>query len=228
MIIMEEQKFKNIKIDSIFFDLDGTLVDSKDDIVEGVNYTLKKLGLESRDYEEIVLFIGGGVVDLIEKSVGKSDPKTIKKGVDIYKEYFSDHLNEKSTLYPGVKETIKYFKDKNLVVVTNRGKYLAEKALKGFGIIDYFKGVVGGDDEECLKPLACPINKGFEFFKGERERSMMVGDMVYDILAGKAAGVITCGVTYGIGKEKDLIEVRPDYMIDSIAQLKNVIIPRYN
>jgi phosphoglycolate phosphatase len=109
------------------------------------------------------------------------------------------------------------------LIVTNRRTELTEDTLKRIKIDLYFDKIIGGDDDNCLKPSPCPIEKGLSGFVVENEKVLMVGDMDLDILAGKRAGVYTCAVTYGIGTRKDIEKVKPDYLIDNIIQLKGLI-----
>jgi phosphoglycolate phosphatase len=210
-------------IDAIFFDLDGTLVDSGEDIARAVNYALKEAGLPERPREEIISYVGTGVEDLIVRSLGSDDRPLIDKCIGLFTGYFGEHYADKSRLYPNVKEVLEFYKGKKMVIVTNRRTELTKDTLKKFEIDRYFKKIIGGDDDNCLKPSSCPIHKGFSGVVEENEKVLMVGDMGLDILAGKQAGVRTCGVTYGIGTRKDIEKANPDYLIDNIIQLKSLI-----
>lgn len=211
-------------IDVIFFDLDGTLVDSSEDIVTAVNHALKEAGLPERSKEEIITYIGTGVKDLIAKSVGSEDGPLVDKCVETFTDYFGKHYADKSRLYPDVKEVLEFYKHKKMVIVTNRRTELTKDTLKKFEINRYFNKIIGGDDDKCLKPSPCPIQKGVSEVVGENEKALMVGDMDLDVLAGKRAGLYTCAVTYGIGSRKDVEKAEPDYLINNIIQLKDLII----
>lgn len=211
------------KIDAIFFDLDGTLVDSREDIVRAVNYTLKEAGLPDKTHHEIISYVGTGVKDLIIKSLGDKDREEADRYVSVFAEYFREHHSDNSRLYPNVKDILELYKKKKLVVVTNRRVEMTAGTLEKLGIDKYFDKVIGADDENCRKPEACPVNKALSGVAAEAGSSLMVGDMVFDISAGKAAGILTCAVTYGLGKRRDLEEAGPDYLIDDMAELKAII-----
>jgi phosphoglycolate phosphatase len=100
---------------------------------------------------------------------------------------------------------------------------MAEITLKEFDILKYFKDVIGGDSDDCLKPSPCPLNKALEYFKEKRDKSLIVGDMPVDIKTGKNAGIITCAVTYGVGEKEDIIKSKPDYIINDLIELKEII-----
>ncbi|MFQ5867415.1 MAG: HAD family hydrolase [bacterium] len=210
-------------IDLIIFDLDGTLVDSRDDIANAVNFTLKKIGLKEKSISEISSYIGTGVEGLIRKSLGNKEEVLLKKALSAFEEYYKKHSTDNSVLYPNVKEILEYFKGKKKVIVTNRNYEFALLTLKTLGIYDYFEDIVGGDDIGCMKPSSCPLDMSMHRLNANKEEAIIVGDMDLDIVAGKRAGIITCGVTYGIGKKEDIIKAKPDFIIDDIMNLKNLI-----
>jgi len=210
------------KIDLLIFDLDGTLVDSKEDIVNAVNFTLRQLGLDEKPYNKIASFIGTGVNDLIRKAIGEKKKNLFDEGVLIFEDYYKKQSAAKSKLYPHVEDILKHFKDKPMFVVTNRKRDMAQATLNSLKIGKYFKDIIGGDDESCLKPSVCSIDKVLKCNKNNK-RSMIVGDMDLDVLSGKKAGILTCAVTYGIGKKEDIVKAEPDYIIDDIVELKDII-----
>lgn len=213
-----------IEIDAIFFDVDGTLVDSRKDIANAVNYVLRQLGLKEKPSGEIVSYIGTGVKDLIRRSVGGDEDALIARGVETFSDYYVRHPADESKLYPHVKETLDYFTEKRKFILTNRYAAFADITLKAFAIRDYFEGIIGGDDEGCLKPSACVLTESFPSLKIDRERALVVGDMAIDVMTGKNSGVQTCWVSYGLGKMGDVQGLKPDYMIDDIAQLRRIIV----
>lgn len=211
------------RVDVILFDLDGTLVDSREDIVSAVDHTLQQLGLDKKSFEEIVSYIGTGVTDLIRQAVGEENKDAIDKGVDIFTDYFGEHYADKSVLFPHVHEVLEHFKDKRSMVATNRRTSMTKATLRKFGIEKYFCKLIGGDDDDCLKPSSCPVDKALSGNINEGEKAIMVGDMALDVMAGKEAGILTCGVTYGIGKRDDLEKAGPDHLIDDLIQLKDIV-----
>jgi HAD superfamily hydrolase (TIGR01549 family) len=213
---------RNVNI--IVFDLDGTLVDAREDIVAAVKHTLEKTGKEEKSFEQIVSYIGTGAKDLIRQSLSEEDDEElVREALGYYLGYFSEHYADKSTLYPHVKETLGYFREKKLAVLTNRKGELAQKTLKKFSIDKYFEKIKGADDDICLKPATCAINDILSQTSVKKDKAIIVGDMDIDIKAGKEAGILTCGVTYGIGSQKDLKKADPEYLIDDLFQLSSLI-----
>lgn len=210
--------------DTIFFDVDGTLVDARKDIVRAMNHALKMLGRPERPFEEIVSYIGTGVKDLVRKSLGKENSSLVDKGTAIFADYYTAHPTDESVLYPHVKETLEHFKDKRKFIISNRYEAFADVALDNFGIRDYFEAILGGDDEDCLKPSACVLERAFSKYNIDRRKAIIVGDMAIDVETGRNSGIKTCWVTYGLGKRADLKGLRPDFTIDDIAELKKIVV----
>jgi phosphoglycolate phosphatase len=207
----------------IIFDLDGTLVDSKQDIVNAVNYTLKELGVKEKGSPEISSYIGNGVEDLIRKSINGKVDCCFKDALSTFIEYYKKHSLDNTRLYPDTKETLEYFKDKRKVIVTNRKREFAIDTLKALDIYDYFEDISGGDNLGCIKPSSCPLEEAICKRRVNKDKTIIVGDMDIDILAGKKTGIITCAVTYGIGKKEYILKTEPDYLIDNLLELKNII-----
>ena len=210
------------QIDSIIFDLDGTLVDSREDIVNAVNYTLISLGLEKKTFEKIVSYIGTGINDLLNKSIGLKNKDHFSKALSVYQTYYKKHSADFTRPYPNVIDVLEYYKNKDLSIVTNRRVEMAEVTVKSLKLDKYFRAIVGDDGKGCLKPLTCSLDKVMDGYNTDKQKILMVGDMDIDVLAGKNMDVITCAVTYGIGKREDLVKAKPDFMISDIVELKSL------
>ncbi|MFA4982431.1 MAG: HAD-IA family hydrolase [Candidatus Omnitrophota bacterium] len=212
-----------ISADAIFFDVDGTLVDSKEDIADAINYTLKSLGLKNKPTDLIVSYIGTGVKDLVKKSLGEDNIALAQKAEDIFSRYYPKHSADKSRLYPHVKEVLEYFKYKRKFIITNRYNRFADITLRGLGVREYFEDIFGGDDETCLKPSACVLNRILPKLKLEKDKVVIVGDMAIDVETGKNSGVRACWVTYGLGKAEEVEPLKPDFTIGDMAELKDIV-----
>ncbi|MFH1784022.1 MAG: HAD-IA family hydrolase [bacterium] len=211
------------KVDLIIFDLDGTLVDSRQDIANAVNFTLRELGFPQKTVSEITSYVGNGVKELIERSLGDESEGLSEKALFLFEGYYAEHSSDYSELYPGVREMLEFFKAKRKIIVTNRNYEFAVLTLKLKGIYGYFEKIIGGDNVACMKPSGCPLDESMLSANASKDRTIMVGDMTVDVQAGKNAGVLTCGVTYGLGKREDLIQAKPDYIIDDISKLRDII-----
>ena len=192
------------QVELIIFDLDGTLVDSRKDIAKAVNFTLQELGLKEKSISEINSYIGTGVNDLIGKSLGPGQGDIFNKALALFEGYHREHLTDDSRLYPGVKEILEHFRDKNKVIITNRRYEFALVVLKALGVRDYFDDILGGDNLDCVKPSSCPLERAMNNLQVDRAKTIIVGDMDIDVRAGKKAEILTCAVTYGIGSTEDV------------------------
>ncbi len=212
-------------IDLIIFDLDGTLVDSRQDIVNAVNFMLDKLGLAEKSMDEIVSYVGYGITGLINKSLYPREAELQEKALGFFRNYYKAHSADYTYLYPGVKKILDHFKKKKMAVITNRNHKSSLNILEKMGICKYFLDVIGDDNTSCLKPSKCQFDRLMKKTSvKDSKRAIMIGDMDVDAIAGRAAGVLTCVNTYGFGKREDIEKVRPDYVIDDISELKSIII----
>ena len=210
-------------IDTIFFDVDGTLVDARRDIANAMNHALHTLGFSRLPDETIVSHIGSGVKDLIRKSLGTGDEAIVAKGTKLYSDYYIAHAADETILYPHAVEILEYFKDRRKFILTNRYAAFADAALRGLGIRGYFEEIIGGDDENCLKPSACIVDGVAGRLRIDKKRSLIVGDMDVDVMTGKNAGIAACWVTYGLGKREEVAPLSPEYIIDDLIELKHII-----
>ena len=210
-------------IKAVFFDVDGTLADARRDIASAMNRVLKALGRPERSAEEISSYIGTGVKDLISKSLGGGDPGLVDRATALYEEEYLKHPADHAVLYPGVKELLKNLPDKRKFILTNRYSHLAAALLEKLGISGFFEEVFGGDDEGCIKPSACVLDRILPAVRVDKKEALIVGDMAIDVMTGKNSGVRTCWVTYGLGKGEDVLPLKPDYVIDRISELGKII-----
>ena len=210
-------------IKAVFFDLDGTLADARLDIAGAMNRVLKRLDRPERSVEDISSYIGTGVKDLIGKSLGGCDAGLIDRATALYEEEYLKHPADHAILYPGVTKLLKDLSDKRKFILTNRYANLASALLKKLGIRAFFEEVFGGDDEGCIKPSSCVLDRILPAVKVDKKEAIIVGDMVIDVMTGKNSGVRTCWVTYGLGKKEDVLPLKPDYVIDRISELGRII-----
>lgn len=212
-----------VSVDTLIFDLDGTLIDSGADIVNAVNFALVKLGFPERPFGEIISYVGMGVKDLIRKTFAGHDGDLLGKALDLFVGFYREHPADEATLYPHVADMLLFFRKKTKFIITNSTKELADAKINALGIGKYFDRVFAGDDDTCLKPSACLVERAVSDLKNKKKKVMIVGDMDIDVLTGKNAGILTCAVTYGIGRTEDIEKTNPDFMINDIAELKEIV-----
>jgi phosphoglycolate phosphatase len=208
-----------IAVDLIMFDLDGTLADTGPDLADAVNYTRAHFKLEPLPNDLVYSHVGYGVEHLLKHSLPQQDrfPEVMR----VFLARYENHLLDKTVLYSGVRGALEYFRDKHRVVVTNKMHRLAVAIMRGLGIEKQFDAILGGDSVSDKKPHPALLNEVLQRFEVPVRRALMVGDGDTDVEAGKRAGVVTCGVTYGLGNATDLRAARPDFLIDDLIQLSD-------
>ncbi|MBL7685067.1 MAG: HAD-IA family hydrolase [Deltaproteobacteria bacterium] len=205
----------------ILFDLDGTLINSKADIANAVNFSLAAEGFPTLPKATIESFVGHGLMNLIEDVLGKPTPEEAKRVAQQFKIYYDAHLLDETTLYPGVREFLESKAHHPMGVVTNKPYGFSKKILEGLKIDHYFKWLIGGDSLPVQKPSPKMLDPIFESFPFSAD-TLLVGDSQIDVDCGKAAGIRTCGVTYGYRDRSELIAAQPDFIIDAFPQLQEL------
>ena len=209
-------------VDLLIFDLDGTLIDSKEDIATAVNLTLADIGLPPKTMETIAKFIGGGVRGLLKQALNSDTHPPLDEVLPIFRKHYLNHLLDRTTLYPGVRETLEYFRNKHLAVVTNKPIDYTTPILNGLGITDYFRVILGGDSTPNPKPHPEMILKTMEALGSGKKETVMIGDGINDILAARAAEIPCCAVTYGLTERTLLLREQPDFLCDSPGGIRDL------
>ena len=206
-------------IDLILFDLDGTLIDSLDDLANATNHMLLSLGRAAVSREQVRGYVGQGARRLVERAMPDAATEEIERGLSLFLVYNEEHIVDRTRLYPGVMETLTTLCNAGmtLVIVSNKNVALCCKVLKTLGAIGYFASVIGADSLPERKPSPEPLLKVLRDFAVPPERAVMVGDSVNDIAAGKAAGIVTIGCTFGYGELAEIADA--DDLIDSLPGL---------
>lgn len=211
-------------INVLIFDFDGVIIDSRDDIAGAVEYSLKHFGRPPLPRDEIISYIGWGADNLIRSCFKGCDDEVIREAISFYKKYYLDNSVKETKLYKNVEETLDFFKGKKIALVTNKPEDISLSILDKLGVADRFNIVIGPESLKKLKPDPEGILKVLDAFREDPKKTIMIGDTYTDVEAGKAAGTYTCGVTYGIGSTEDLLKASPDYIVDDIIKLTDIII----
>ena len=211
------------RIDTVFFDIDGTLVDARRDIANAMNHALKSMGFAALPDEQIISYVGTGVTYLVRNSLGTDDETLVAEATRRYGEYYVSHAADEARLYPHAIEMLEYLRGRRKFILTNRYAAYADALLKALGIGRYFEQIIGGDDETCLKPSACIIDRIAARLGIDKRTSLIVGDMDVDIMTGRNTGIKTCWVTHGLGRIEDVKALKPDYIIEYLIELKEIV-----
>jgi len=201
------------------FDLDGTLADTGPDLANSVNFTREQFNLASLAAHSVYRHIGRGVDHLLKCAIPELGQDQFEDVRGVFLRHYEEHLLDQTALYPGIREVLDDFSNKRRAVVSNKFHRLAVKLLDGLGVENCFDAIFGGDSAAEKKPAPALLNAALKQFRLPAARAVMVGDGDIDIEAGKRAGVMTCGVTYGLGDKSDLMAARPDVVIHEPIEL---------
>lgn len=203
----------------LVFDLDGTLVDSKQDLALSVNAMRAEMGLAHLPLDLIASYVGHGVTLLVRRSLGAhATSENVEKGLAFFLAYYRDHMLDHTAPYPGVAEALEKLAGHKMAVLTNKPVNFSREMLARLRFAPYFAYIYGGNSFPQKKPDPIGLHKLMEDLQISARETLMVGDSDIDVLTGRNAGVWTCGVTYGFGAHT-LQTVPPDLVIGDMREL---------
>jgi phosphoglycolate phosphatase len=211
------------EIDLLIFDLDGTLVDTRQDLTNSVNYARERFGLDPLGLNEVMSHVGDGARNLIKRSLPGAAGDAVDEAMTLFRGHYRDHLLDFSIFYPNARDVLRHFQQKKLAVVSNKPEEFTKKILRGLQVDTLFQEILGGDSVSTMKPDPAPILHILESVKTKPAQAVIVGDSPSDIEAGRAAGVLTCAATYGYRHKELLLEAKPDFIVDDLAELQQIL-----
>lgn len=211
------------KLTTILYDLDGTLIDTNNVIIESFKATFQKHFPDiPLSREKILTFIG----PTLQETFGEytSDLFLIEDMINTYRNFYVDYEMGNFEIYPGVLETIKQLKQDGyqLGIVTSKFKEAAWPSFTYYSLDDYFDVFISLDDVDHPKPHRNPIDIALSKFPSNG-KAIMIGDNQGDILAGKNAGIYSAGVAWSEKGSMHLMEVNPDFMLGSMSDIFTII-----
>ncbi len=224
-------KFNHKK--AIFFDLDGTLIDSVPDLALAVNEMLQTLHRETFSEETIRFWVGNGAQILVKRALlGKRDVENspidksfFEKALQIFLNAYGNNICKTTTLYPNVRETLQALQTKGyrLAIITNKPLQFVAPILKELKLNDLFEAYLGGDSLSLKKPDPLPLQHMCKEMQITIEEALMVGDSKNDIQAANACGMQSIGVTYGYNYGEAISTYNPTVIIDDMKALKKLL-----
>jgi phosphoglycolate phosphatase len=209
----------------LVFDLDGTLVDSKEDLANAVNVALESFDLPPLPNPVIYSYVGDGASALILRALPPEKADLLQEVLDRFLAYYRRHLLDTTRAYPGVVGALrKWAGIYRMAVLTNKGVAMSQEILSGLSLDGYFFEVRGGDSFGTKKPDPEGLLRILREGGVEAREAIMIGDSRNDVQAGRAAGAVTCGVTYGLGAS-GFAEHPPDFTVDRFPDLFRRIRP---
>ena len=213
----------------IIFDFDGTLGDTRRNIILTLQQTMQALGLEVRDEATCGATIGLRLEDGFRKLYPDLDDTGIATCAGTYRSLFDE--NKKTlvpALFPGVVETLTELQRRGLTmtIATSRSSRSLQEFLTDMGIADFMSYVVSGDMVQKGKPDPEPVLKTLAALGVDASEALVVGDMPVDILMGRGAGAATCGVTWGNATREELATSGADFILDRMSDLPHILTPQ--
>ena len=201
----------------LIFDLDGTLVDSREDLTTAINLVRSDFGLPPLSVDTVAGFVGDGVRQLVERAL-TGHAADLDRAVMLMKEHYAAHFHDRTVLYPGVEQGLADLCAAGhvLAMVSNKIEAACEELLRHFNILHRFEVVLGGDSLPFLKPHPAPLLEAMRRTRFSADQTWMIGDHVTDLAAARAAGVKSVFVTYDIDKTN---EESPSRKFDAFAEL---------
>lgn len=202
-------------LSAIFFDLDGTLVDSSIGIHNGFTYAFNQLGVPSPDAKTIRGFMGPP----LETSFASCLPQNqIELAVQLYRFYYKDKGVYEAKLFPNIKSILSELsKDYPLYITTTKNTSIAENMVRNFGIDHFFDGIYGSSPQALHK--ANVIRQALQTHNLDPDRVVIIGDTKYDMIGAQETGIKTLAVTWGFGEEEELMSYQPDWVAHQSTDL---------
>jgi len=197
-------------------DLDGTLMDTIEDLGIAINRAFSKLGFPTYSTESVKTFVGNGSISFVIKSLGDRQNK-FEEVFELFSEFYKDCCTDNAKPYPGVLD----FLEKNsgkVAILTNKPIEQTLKILGKFNLERHFTCILGGDTAPEKKPDPSGILKIIKDSKWDLDETIMVGDDIPDIGAARAAGVKVAVILSGFGKASELLEQKPDYAFKDFVE----------
>lgn len=229
-MIKFNRQFDPREIKLVIFDLDGTLIDSRLDLVHSVNAMLRHIGRPELPDEVVASYVGDGAPMLVRRAIG--DPrneKLLKEALDYFLSYYKVHKLDHTRVYDGIKESLTAICHSNglprkMAVLSNKPVNPSRAIVDALGLGQFFLHVYGGNSFSSKKPDPQGAHSLLKETRTPAEHAVMIGDSSVDVLTGRNAGMWTCGVTYGFAPHT-LCEAPPDVVVDHPGELAELFNP---
>ena len=223
-------EMKLTRPEMVLIDVDGTLVDSVPDLAFCVDAMMNQLGMPERGERRVRHWVGNGVERLVKRALvnqidGEPDETLFARALPVFEALYRENTSKHSCLYQGVKEALDFLQTTTVRIgcVTNKASQFTLPLLQDLGIRDYFEIVICGDMVERKKPDPMPLLQAAEQLETEPQASLMLGDSMSDVNAARAAGFQIVCMSYGYNHGEDIRDYNPDAVVDSMAEIKDII-----
>ncbi len=220
------RRFDPQALDLVVFDLDGTLIDSRLDLIHSVNAMLRHLGRAELDGDVVASHVGDGAPTLIRRVLGEGEgEKLFQDALEYFLAYYKEHKLDHTTVYAGIPEALRQIQGngagRQMAVLSNKPVNPSRAIVEALGLSPFFTAVYGGNSFETKKPDPLGALTILQETGVSADRALIVGDSSVDVLTGRNAGLATCGVTYGFAPHT-LGEVEPDVVVERPQDLQEL------
>jgi phosphoglycolate phosphatase len=228
-MIKFQRQFEPSQVKLLIFDLDGTLIDSRLDLIHSVNAMLRHLGRTDLPGDVIASYVGDGAPTLIRRALGDPrDENVIRAGLEHFLTYYRAHKLDHTHVYDGIKDMLTVLHNSNgirrqMAVLSNKPVIPSRAIVEALGLAEFFTHIYGGNSFSTKKPDPKGAQTILKETRMRPEETLMVGDSSVDVITGRNAGLWTCGVTYGFAPHT-LCEAPPDVTIDKPHELAELFL----
>lgn len=207
----------------LIFDLDGTLIDSRLDLIHSVNATLREFKRPELPGDVVASYVGDGAPMLVRRAFGDpEDENFVKQALEFFLSYYREHKLDHTTLYPGIPESLRQIQsngsERKMAVLSNKPVKPSRAIVEALGLANFFVRIYGGNSFETKKPDPLGVRTLLQETGTPPENAMIIGDSSIDVLTGRNASIATCGVSYGFAPHT-LCEAPPDIVVESPGEL---------
>lgn len=210
---------------TILFDLDGTLTDSGQGILNSVAYALEKMGIEEPDTANLNRFIGPPLYESFSRFYQLS-PEDTQSAVDAFRVYFKEKGMFENQLYPGIIPLLEELRTagKTLVIATSKPEIFAKQILEHFGIAHYFDVIAGASLDSSRISKADVIGYAINQLEAFPKHAVMIGDREHDIEGARMHQLPAIGVLYGYGSKQEFEKAEATMIVETVQDLKRVLL----
>jgi phosphoglycolate phosphatase len=197
---MNQAKLNGVRV--LIFDLDGTLIDSKGDLIQSVNAMLEEVGRTKLTAETISGYIGHGAPTLVARALGATATEEEKqRALEFFLKHYEEHKLDSTCAYPGVEETLARLHSEGLsmAVLTNKPVRISVRILEALGLTKYFQSIYGGNSFKTKKPDPLGANTILREFGAAAREAVVIGDSEVDVQTARNAETFAAAVNYGFG-----------------------------
>ena len=213
------------KYDTVIFDLDGTLLNTLDDLADAVNFVMEENGYPKRTIDEVRRFVGNGIRRLMEQAVPESvTGEVFEKVFEQFKNYYTEHCQIKTCAYEGIMPLLeKLYADGYAMAIVSNKNHGAVCELNELYFKKYIKAAIGQQDGVRKKPAPDTVLQALSELKKEKETAIYVGDSEVDFATAQNTGMDCILVTWGFRTKEELSEFQPVAFVDQAERLLEVL-----